>query len=41
MKVTRSEKGYMQLERAAFSDPFSFLGPQYQSAGIALRVWMP
>ncbi|MDX1302913.1 1,4-alpha-glucan branching protein GlgB [Photobacterium sp.] len=31
----------MQLERAAFSDPFSFLGPQYQSNGIALRVWMP
>ncbi|EAS44078.1 1,4-alpha-glucan branching protein GlgB [Photobacterium profundum] len=31
----------MQLERAAFSDPFSFLGPQYQSTGIALRVWMP
>ncbi|MGF1729195.1 1,4-alpha-glucan branching protein GlgB [Photobacterium kasasachensis] len=31
----------MQLERAAFSDPFSFLGPQYQPQGIALRVWMP
>ncbi|WP_299013428.1 1,4-alpha-glucan branching protein GlgB [uncultured Photobacterium sp.] len=31
----------MQLERAAFSDPFSFLGPQYQSQEIALRVWMP
>ncbi|UTV30237.1 1,4-alpha-glucan branching protein GlgB [Photobacterium atrarenae] len=31
----------MQLERAAFSDPFSFLGPQYQSDEIALRVWMP
>ncbi len=41
IKVTRSEKEYMQLERAAFSDPFSFLGPQYQSKGIALRVWMP
>lgn len=41
IKVTRSEKEYMQLERAAFSDPFSFLGPQYQSTGIALRVWMP
>ncbi|WP_375320798.1 1,4-alpha-glucan branching protein GlgB [Aliivibrio logei] len=31
----------MQLERAAFSDPFSFLGPQYQSKDIALRVWLP
>ncbi|AJR06048.1 1,4-alpha-glucan branching protein GlgB [Photobacterium gaetbulicola] len=31
----------MQLERAAFSDPFSFLGPQYQSNDIALRVYMP
>ncbi|WP_407676572.1 1,4-alpha-glucan branching protein GlgB [Photobacterium obscurum] len=31
----------MQLERAAFSDPFSFLGPQYQPQGVALRVWMP
>ncbi|MDD9156265.1 1,4-alpha-glucan branching protein GlgB [Aliivibrio sp. S4TY2] len=31
----------MQLERAAFSDPFSFLGPQYQSTDIALRVWLP
>ncbi|WP_052260913.1 1,4-alpha-glucan branching protein GlgB [Photobacterium gaetbulicola] len=31
----------MQLERAAFSDPFSFLGPQYQSTDIALRVYMP
>ncbi|MBC7004797.1 1,4-alpha-glucan branching protein GlgB [Photobacterium sp. BZF1] len=40
-KVTRSDKEYMQLERAAFSDPFSFLGPQYQSTDIALRVYMP
>lgn len=39
--VTRSEKEYMQLARAAFSDPFSFLGPQYHNLGIALRVWMP
>lgn len=39
--VTRSDKEYMQLERAAFSDPFSYLGPQYQSQDIALRVWMP
>ena len=39
--VTRSDKEYMQLERAAFSDPFSFLGPQYQSTDIALRVYMP
>ncbi|MGF1688168.1 1,4-alpha-glucan branching protein GlgB [Photobacterium japonica] len=31
----------MQLERAAFSDPFSFLGPQFQSNGITLRVYMP
>ncbi|NVP00764.1 hypothetical protein HWA77_11130, partial [Photobacterium damselae subsp. damselae] len=31
----------MQLARAAFSDPFSFLGPQYHNLGIALRVWMP
>ncbi|MEJ2765021.1 1,4-alpha-glucan branching protein GlgB [Photobacterium sp. MCCC 1A19761] len=31
----------MQLERAAFSDPFSFLGPQYQSDDLALRVWIP
>ncbi|MGF1726161.1 1,4-alpha-glucan branching protein GlgB [Photobacterium nomapromontoriensis] len=31
----------MQLERAAYSDPFSFLGPQYQSDGVALRVYMP
>lgn len=41
LTVTRSDKEYMQLERAAFSDPFSFLGPQYQPQGIALRVWMP
>lgn len=40
--VERKEKDiYMQLERAAFSDPFSFLGPQYQSNNIALRVWLP
>ncbi len=39
--VTRSEKEYMQLERAAFSDPFSFLGPQYQTEDLALRVFMP
>jgi len=39
--VTRSDKEYVQLERAAFSDPFSFLGPQYQPHGTALRVWMP
>jgi 1,4-alpha-glucan branching enzyme len=40
--VERKEKDiYMQLERAAFSDPFSFLGPQYQSKDIALRVWLP
>ncbi|KLV04254.1 glycogen branching protein [Photobacterium aquae] len=31
----------MQLERAAFSDPFSFLGPQYNSLDIALRVFLP
>ncbi|MGF1683857.1 1,4-alpha-glucan branching protein GlgB [Photobacterium minamisatsumaniensis] len=31
----------MQLERAAFSDPFSFLGPQYQSKEVALRVYLP
>ncbi|PSU36472.1 1,4-alpha-glucan branching enzyme [Photobacterium lutimaris] len=31
----------MQLERAASSDPFSFLGPQYQSNDIALRVYVP
>lgn len=41
MTVTRRNKEYMQLERAAFSDPFSFLGPQYQSNEISLRVWMP
>lgn len=40
--VERKEKDiYMQLERAAFSDPFSFLGPQYQSKDMALRVWLP
>lgn len=40
--VERKEKDiYMQLERAAFSDPFSFLGPQYQSQTTALRVWLP
>lgn len=40
--VVRSEfEEYMQLERAAFSDPFSFLGPQFGSKGIALRVWIP
>ncbi|MGR5062946.1 1,4-alpha-glucan branching protein GlgB [Photobacterium sp. DNB22_13_2] len=39
--VTRSDKEYLQLERAAFSDPFSFLGPQYQSTDIALRVYVP
>ncbi|ODA33809.1 1,4-alpha-glucan branching enzyme [Veronia pacifica] len=36
---------YQQLERAAFSDPFAFLGPQYRehdnTGDIALRVWMP
>jgi len=41
LTVTRSDKEYVQLERAAFSDPFSFLGPQYQPHGAALRVWMP
>ncbi|MGR5076552.1 1,4-alpha-glucan branching protein GlgB [Photobacterium swingsii] len=40
-QVTRSDKEYLQLERAAFSDPFSFLGPQYDANGIALRVWIP
>ena len=40
--VERKEKDvYMQLNRAAFCDPFSFLGPQYQSQDIALRVWLP
>ncbi|MCQ1059116.1 1,4-alpha-glucan branching protein GlgB [Photobacterium sp. ZSDE20] len=39
--VTRSDKEYLQLERAAFSDPFSFLGPQYQSNDTALRVYVP
>ncbi|MDX1301252.1 1,4-alpha-glucan branching protein GlgB [Photobacterium sp.] len=37
----QGEKEYRQLERAAFSDPFSFLGPQYHSEEISLRVWMP
>ncbi|MGF1759295.1 1,4-alpha-glucan branching protein GlgB [Photobacterium sagamiensis] len=40
-RETQGEKEYGQLERAAFSDPFSFLGPQYNSEEISLRVWMP
>lgn len=41
LAVRKVSQSYLQLERAAFFDPFSFLGPQYHSDNIRLRVWMP
>ncbi|PWI32701.1 1,4-alpha-glucan branching enzyme [Vibrio albus] len=39
--ISREKKNYSKLEKAAFSDPFSFLGPYDRTNGVALRVWMP
>lgn len=36
-----SAQTYNQLSRAAFSDPFSFLGPYVADERYALRVWLP
>ncbi|RXJ74499.1 1,4-alpha-glucan branching enzyme [Veronia nyctiphanis] len=46
MTISCPEKDvYAQLESAAFSDPFAFLGPQYRSntekEPTSLRVWLP
>ncbi|WP_411197956.1 GlgB N-terminal domain-containing protein, partial [Vibrio cholerae] len=45
MKITKKpskvQQFYDQLARAAFADPFSFLGPYIPAEQGALRVWMP
>ncbi len=35
------KQAYTQLSQAAFSDPFSFLGPYSQEEGVKLRIWIP
>ncbi|PKF81297.1 1,4-alpha-glucan branching enzyme [Vibrio sp. vnigr-6D03] len=40
-KKRQPKRAYAQLSQAAFSDPFSFLGPYSQESGIALRIWIP
>ncbi|MCG3724913.1 1,4-alpha-glucan branching protein GlgB [Vibrio cincinnatiensis] len=40
-KPSKKQQAYHQLSHAAFSDPFSFLGPYLPTEQGALRVWMP
>ena len=39
--ISREKKIYDRLNKAAFPDPFSFLGPYDRTDGVSLRVWMP
>ncbi|WP_375748468.1 1,4-alpha-glucan branching protein GlgB [Vibrio sp. HN007] len=41
-KISKETKAYNQLAQAAFSEPFSFLGPYHIAEDkVSLRVWMP
>lgn len=40
-EISKETQTFDQLSKAAFADPFSFLGPYHYADNIPLRVWIP
>ncbi|MFC1233514.1 1,4-alpha-glucan branching protein GlgB [Vibrio sp. F74] len=40
-EISKETQTFDQLSKAAFADPFSFLGPYHHADNVPLRVWIP